>query len=72
MRTSRFVSLSQYCVVEYMFDPLGSLDFYTDDFILLENTTADIHQIFNDDSSYSSTKNIKDLTATPIGNNTFV
>lgn len=72
MRTSRFVSLSQYCVAEYMFDQLGSLDFYTDDFILLENTTADIHQIFNDDGSYSSTKNIKDLTATPIGNNTFV
>jgi len=72
MRTSRFVSLSQYCVVEYMFDQLGSIDFYTDDFILLENSTADIHQIINDDSSYSSTKNIKDLTVTPIGQNTFV
>lgn len=72
MRTSRFVSLSQYCVAEYMFDQLGSIDFYTDDFILLENSTADIHQIVNDDSSYSSTKNIKDLTVTPIGQNTFV
>lgn len=72
MRTSRFVSLSQYCVAEYMFDQLGSIDFYTDDFILLENNTADIHQIVNDDSSYSSTKNIKDLTVTPIGQNTFV
>lgn len=72
MRTSRFVSLSQYCVAEYMFDQLGSIDFYTDNFILLENNTADIHQIFNDDSSYSSTKNIKDLTVTPIGQNTFV
>jgi hypothetical protein len=67
MRTSRFVNLSSYCVVEYMFDQLGSLNFYTDDFILIENANADTHQIFNDDSSYHITKNIKDLTAVPIG-----
>lgn len=72
MRTSRFVNLTQYCVVEYMFDQLGSLDFYTDDFILVENPKAEVNQIFNDDSSYNSTKNIKDLTALPIGNNTYV
>ncbi len=71
MRVSRFVNLTSYCIVEYMFDPLGSLDFYQDDFFLLENSTADIHQIFNDDSSYSSTRNIKDLTVTSIGNNTY-
>lgn len=71
MRTSRFVNLSSYCVVEYMFDQLGSLDFYTDDFILLENPVTDIHQIFNDDASYNNTKNIRDLTAVPIGNNLY-
>lgn len=71
MRTSRFVNLSSYCVVEYMFDQLGSLNFYTDDFILIENANADTHQIFNDDSSYHITKNIKDLTAVPIGKNTY-
>lgn len=72
MRQSRFVSLTQYCVVEYMFDELGSLDLYTDDFILMENSHLDLHQIVNDDSSYHTTKNIKDLTAVPTGNNTYV
>jgi hypothetical protein len=52
-----------------MFDELGSLDLYTDSFILLENEHTEGHQIFNVDGSYSSTKNIKDLTVVPIGNN---
>ena len=69
MRKSRFVNLTSYCVVEYMFDALGSLDLYTDSFILLENEHTEGHQIFNVDGSYSSTKNIKDLTVVPIGNN---
>lgn len=71
MRQSRFVSLSSYCIAEYMFDPLGSLDFYTDSFVLLQNNHVDAHQIFNIDGSYSSTKNIQDLTAVPISNNTY-
>jgi hypothetical protein len=54
-----------------MFDDIASLDLYSDDFVLLSNSTADSHQIFNIDSSYSSTKNIQDLTAVPIGKNTF-
>ena len=61
MRQSRFVSLSSYCIAEYMFDPLGSLNFYTDSFVLLQNNHVDAHQIFNIDGSYSSTKNIQDL-----------
>ena len=71
MRQSRFVSLSSYCIAEYMFDPLGSLNFYTDSFVLLQNNHVDAHQIFNIDGSYSSTKNIQDLTAVPISNNTY-
>jgi hypothetical protein len=71
MAQSRFVSLTSYCVVEYQFEPLGSTNFYTDDFVLIENTLTDSHQIFNDDASYNSTKNIKDLSVVPIGNNTF-
>jgi hypothetical protein len=58
-------------VAEYEFEPLGSGNFYTDDFILVENGFTDSRQIFNDDASYNSTKNIKDLSVTPIGNNTF-
>lgn len=71
MAQSRFVNLTPYCMVEYMAEPLGSTNYYADDFILVENAKADLHQIFNDDSSYNTTKNIKDLTAVPIGNNTF-
>lgn len=72
MRSSRFVNLTDYCIVEYMFDQLNSLDVYTDDFILLQNPYVDIHQIVNTDASYNSTKNIKDLTAIPIGGNIYV
>ena len=72
MRTSNFVRLTQYCVAEYMFDELGSLDFYTDDFVLLQNDHLDIHQIVNTDSSFSSTRNILDLTVVPISSNTYV
>lgn len=72
MRVSRFISLTEYCVVEYMSDPLGSLDFYTDDFILVQNDHLDIHQIFNSDASFSSTRNIQDLTVVPISSNTYV
>jgi hypothetical protein len=72
MKTSRFVSLTPYCIVEYMFEPLGSTNFYTDDFILLQNEHEDLRQIVNDDSSYLTTKNIKDLSVVPIGKNKFV
>lgn len=72
MAESRFISLTPYCLVEYMFEPLGSLNFLTDDVNLLKNETAGIFQIYNGDGSFSSTKNIKDLTATTIGNNKMV
>ena len=47
MRESRFVNLTNYCIVEYMLEDLGSLDFVNDDFILLQNDHIDAHQIFN-------------------------
>ena len=71
MAQSRFVNLTPYCMVEYMAESLGSTNYYSDDFILVENAKIDAHQIFNVDGSYNTTKNIKDLTAVPIGNNTF-
>lgn len=71
MAQSRFVNLTSYCMAEYMAEPLGSTNYYTDDFVLVENAKTDSHQIFNDDSSYHTTKNIKDLTVAPLGNNTF-
>lgn len=68
MAQSRFINLTQYCVVEYMFEPLNSLNFLTEDFVLIENEHANVHQIFNEDGSYSTTKNIRDLSVTPIEN----
>ena len=68
---SRFISLSSYCVVEYIFEPLGSLNFLTEDFTLLTNSTSDVNQIFNPDGSLSATKNIRDISVVPIGNNKF-
>lgn len=71
MTQSRFVKLSSYCIAEYMSEPLGSTNFLSEDFILLENSTSDLNQILNTDASYSSTKNIQDLTVVPIGTNKF-
>ena len=68
---SRFVNLSSYCVVEYQAEDLGSSTYYNDTFILVENAVTGTHQIFNDDSSLHTTKNIQDLSVIPIGNNTF-
>lgn len=66
MRESRFVNLTNYCIVEYMLEDLGSLDVINDDFILLQNDHVDAHQIFNLDGSFTSTRNIQDVTAVPI------
>jgi hypothetical protein len=71
MSQSRFVSLSSYCIVEYIFEPLGSLDFLTENFTLLSNSNLDGNQIFNEDGSFSKTKNIRDVSVVPIGGNKF-
>lgn len=69
MAESRFIKLSDYCLVEYIFEPIGSSNYLSDDVILLKNDNTDSYQIYNSDASYTSTKNIKDLTVVPIGNN---
>ncbi len=71
MAQSRFINLSSYCIVEYQFEPLNSLNFYNDDFIFVENTITGGHQIFNTDASYNELRNIKDLSVAPIGNNRY-
>lgn len=72
MAQSRFINLSSYCIAEYQFEPLLSLNIYNDDFILVENEITGGHQIFNTDASYSTLKNIQDLSVVPIGSNTYV
>lgn len=71
MVQSRFVNISAYCIAEYMFEPLGSTNFLSEDFILLENETLDINQIINTDAALNTTRNVKDLSVVPIGNNKF-
>ena len=34
---SRFISLTSYCLVEYMFEPIGSSNFLNDNVNLLKN-----------------------------------
>ena len=69
MAESRFINLTDYCLVEYIFEPIGSSNYLNDDIILLSNGHTNGYQLYNEDSSYTSTKNIKDVTAVPIGNN---
>lgn len=71
MAQNRFINLSSYCIVEYQFEQLGSLNFYNEDFILVDNTITGEHQIFNTDASYNTLKNIQDLSVVSIGNNTY-
>jgi len=52
-----------------MFEPIGSSNFLNDNIKLLKNDKSGVYQIYNDDGSLSTTRNIKDLTVTHIGNN---
>lgn len=72
MVQSRFISLTQYCVVEYQFEQLNSLNFYSDDFVFLQNGITGGHQIFNKDSSFQALRNIQDVSVVPIENNRYV
>lgn len=71
MRESRFVNLTRYCIVEYMLEDLGSLDYTNDSFKLIQNDHIDAHQIFNNDGSFTETRNIQDITVTPISGNKY-
>lgn len=72
MAQSRFINLTQYCIAEYKFEPLGSLNFITDDFIFVKNEATGGHQLFNSDASYHTTKNIQDLTVVSTSANRYV
>lgn len=71
MAQSRFISLSQYCVVEYQFEQLNSVNFYSDDFILIDNTAVGSRQIFNTDASYLTLRNIQDVSVVQLPNNKY-
>jgi hypothetical protein len=66
---STYVTLSDYCVLEFMAHPLGdpSPELVTSTFYKLSNTTMDLIQIYNDDGDFATTRNVKDITVAPIG-----
>jgi hypothetical protein len=66
---STFVTLSNYCVLEFMAHPLGdpSPELITSTFYKLDNAHMELRQVYNDDGDLLKTSNIKDITVTPIG-----
>lgn len=66
---STFVTLSDYCVVEFKQHPLGdpSPELITSTFYTLKNNHLGLLQVFNEDSYLQTTRNIKDISVTPIG-----
>lgn len=65
----RFVKLSNYCVAEFIMEPIGSSVFTTEIFKRLDNSFNNTKQIYNIDSALRKTGNIKDLTVTSSDNN---
>lgn len=66
---STFVTLSDYCVVEFKQHPLGdpSPELITSEFYTLKNNHLGLLQVFNEDSYLQATRNVKDISVTPIG-----
>jgi hypothetical protein len=66
---STFVTLSNYCVLEFMAHPLGdpSPELITSTFYKLNNSHMELLQVYNDDGDILKTSNVKDITVTPIG-----
>jgi hypothetical protein len=69
---SRFIRLTDFCVVEYMFSSMADPQMTTgaQDIILLQNEHNNTHQIYNDNNS--TTNNIQDNTVVATGDNTYM
>lgn len=67
--TSRFVTLSDYCVLEFMMTPPGdpAPQIINSSFYLSKNSHVDLLQIYNTDAYTSITKNTRGLSVVPIG-----
>lgn len=67
--TSRFVTLSDYCVLEYMMTPLGdpAPQIVNSNFFFSKNANVDLLQIYNTDAYDNITKNSRGLSVVPIG-----
>ncbi len=72
--TSRFVTLSDYCILEYMLTPLGdaSPQILNTNYYSVTNAHVDLFQIYNTDAYTSVTKNARGLSVVPIGGSKLV
>lgn len=71
MAESRYIRLTDYCLIEYIFSSVGT-PLVTSTFRMVYNTESGVNQIYNDNADDLVTGNIQDKTAVPIGNNKYV
>lgn len=72
--TSRFVTLSDYCVLEFMMTPAGdpTPQIINSNYYLVKNANVDLLQIYNTDAYAAITKNARGLSVVPIGGSRLV
>jgi len=72
--TSRFVTLSDYCILEYMMTPLGdpAPNIVNSDYYFVKNNNVDLYQIYNKDADAAATKNARASSVVPIGESRLV
>lgn len=66
---SKFVTLTDYCVLEYMMTPLGyiSAEILNTNFYSVKNDNLGIYQIYNTDAYTTLTRNTRGNSVVPIG-----
>lgn len=71
---SRFVTLSDYCVLEFMLTPIGdtSPEIINSEFFLCDNSNVDLFQIYNNEAALNKTKNTRGYSLVPIGGSRLV
>lgn len=66
MAKSRFIRISPFLLVEYIYTDNLSPETITNNFIIVKNKYIEVNQIFND---AGNTNNIQDITSVHLGNN---
>lgn len=72
---NRFVQISDYCIIEYIFGDINASDVIKDDFFVLRNSVTDLDQVFNANPTINTsllTNNIQDYTVIYVDGNRFV
>lgn len=72
--TSRFVTLSDYCILEFMMTPPGdpAPQIINSDYYFVKNAHVDLFQIYNNDAYSAITKNTRGQSVVPIGSSRLV